>query len=270
MTSTGEKDTSAVEINIEESAGSDMPDAGRTTANPAHTLAARPNGRNRSRSNSRSPSRRAKRDTEKEPPMAGPELDDDDDELDDGVDLDDPKSNRGIDSGFLDPVDNGSVDTGVSRAGRRGGRRNQAPAGPTYRPGFAPTFDADGTRVVQTTATGQVIPDVNVYQQKKNLAQGMMDLALLSANANQLRYVLESYSRHPYFYVNLVFISTSIIAQVAVGIGLIWKSRYDIKKENDFCKADRINNLITIGIFIITLVNVLISAFGVAETQPVV
>lgn len=82
--------------------------------------------------------------------MAGPELDDDDDddELDDGVDLDDPKSNRGIDSGFLDPVDNGSVDTGVSRAGRRGGRRNQAPAGPTYRPGFAPTFDADGTRVV--------------------------------------------------------------------------------------------------------------------------
>lgn len=111
----------------------------------------------------------------------------------------------------------------------------------------------------------RAIPDVNVYQQKKSLAQGMMDLALLSANANQLRYVLESYQRHPYFYFSLVFISTSIICQVAVGVGLIWKSRYNIKNEEDFCKADRVNNLVTIGIFIITLVNVLISAFGVAD-----
>uniref|UniRef100_A0A182KCE5 Ninjurin a n=1 Tax=Anopheles christyi TaxID=43041 RepID=A0A182KCE5_9DIPT len=285
MTSTVEKDASAVEINIEEAAGTDMPDAGRTTDRPSISLAAPANGRNnnRSRSNSRSPSRRGKRDTEKartdaipllplpnetniprqEPPIAGPEMDDDD-SLDNGLDLDDPENNRGIDSGFLDPIANGG-----SGAGRRGGRRNQTPAVPTYRPGFAPTFDADGTRVIQTTDSGQIIPDVNVYQQKKNLAQGMMDLALLSANANQLRYVLESYKRHPYFYVNLIFISTSIIAQVAVGIGLIWKSKYNIKKESDFCKADRINNLITIGIFIITLVNVLISAFGVAEPQAV-
>lgn len=59
-----------------------------------------------------------------------------------------------------------------------------------------------------------IIPDVNVYQQKKTLAQGMMDLALLSANANQLRYVLESNRSHPYFYVSLTFISISIILQV--------------------------------------------------------
>ncbi|KAH9628742.1 hypothetical protein HF086_003696 [Spodoptera exigua] len=60
------------------------------------------------------------------------------------------------------------------------------------------------------------LPDVNVntYQQKKNLAQGMMDLALLSANANQLRYVLESASTHPYYYPSLTFISLSIIFQV--------------------------------------------------------
>lgn len=58
------------------------------------------------------------------------------------------------------------------------------------------------------------MPDVNVYQQKKTLAQGMMDLALLSANANQLRYVLESYNNHPYFYASLTFITISIILQV--------------------------------------------------------
>lgn len=61
----------------------------------------------------------------------------------------------------------------------------------------------------------RVIPDVNVYQQKKNLAQGMMDLALLSANANQLRYVLEAGSTyHPYYIPSLIFITASLILQV--------------------------------------------------------
>lgn len=59
------------------------------------------------------------------------------------------------------------------------------------------------------------IPDINIYQHKKTLAQGMMDLALLSANANQLRYVLESYDRHPYYYPSLVMVSLSLILQVS-------------------------------------------------------
>ncbi|XP_049545102.1 ninjurin-A-like [Anopheles darlingi] len=268
------------------------PGAANNTPGEAAASAASTNGR-RSRSSSRSPGRR-KRDTEmaladavpllpggnhtgeadlprQRPPIAGPEMDDEDEE--DAVDkttrFDPNDPDRGIDNGFLEPSEERSKDDrgSTDRADRRGGgggggRRNQGPAFP-YAPGFAP----DGT--VQTTNSGEVIPDVNVYQQKKNLAQGMMDLALLSANANQLRYVLDSGKKdHPYYYINLVFISSSIIAQVAVGIGLIWKSRYNIKREADLCKADRINNLVTIGIFIITIVNVLISAFGMADTNP--
>uniref|UniRef100_A0A182IPY3 Ninjurin a n=1 Tax=Anopheles atroparvus TaxID=41427 RepID=A0A182IPY3_ANOAO len=110
----------------------------------------------------------------------------------------------------------------------------------------------------------EVIPNVNVYQQKKTLAQGMMDLALLSANANQMRYVLETYERHPYYIFSLLFISISLLAQVVVGIGLIMNSRYDVNDRKEICKANKINDLTTIGIFVITLVNVLISAFGVA------
>ena len=114
------------------------------------------------------------------------------------------------------------------------------------------------------------IPDVvNTYQQKKNLAQGMMDLALLSANANQLRYVLETFDRHPYNYVSLVLISCSLIFQVAVGIGLIMNSQYNVTKEEDIQKADRINNYTVIGIFLITVVNVFITSFGVAEIPTV-
>lgn len=132
-----------------------------------------------------------------------------------------------------------------------------------YAPGFPP---GSGVQVI-TDENNQprIIPDVNVYQQKKNLAQGMMDLALLSANANQLRYVLESFERHPYYYFSVVFISFSLILQVAVGIGLIINSRYNVKNQDDICKADKINNYTTIGIFLITIVNVFIASFGVAD-----
>ncbi|XP_053663742.1 ninjurin-A-like [Anopheles marshallii] len=151
----------------------------------------------------------------------------------------------------------GAVDTtGVTR-----NHTNHTSSPPAYRPGTNP----DGTHVIHITDGGQVIPDINVYQQKKSLAQGMMDLALLSANANQLRYVLESCQNHPFFYVNLVLISTSIFIQVAVGFGLIWKSQYNLNNQSDFRAASRINNLVSIGIFIITLVNVMISAFNIAE-----
>jgi len=43
----------------------------------------------------------------------------------------------------------------------------------------------------------------------------MMDLALLTANANQLRYVLASHSEGSmYYHANIVLISGSIILQV--------------------------------------------------------
>ncbi|XP_063697821.1 ninjurin-A-like [Culicoides brevitarsis] len=110
-------------------------------------------------------------------------------------------------------------------------------------------------------------PDVNMYQHKKTLAQGLMDLALVSANANQLRYVLESSNRHPYYYFSLGLIITSLIIQVIVGIGLIWNSRYNVKDEKEMHHANRINNITMILIFLLTFVNVFITAFGVAEYQ---
>jgi hypothetical protein len=109
------------------------------------------------------------------------------------------------------------------------------------------------------------IPDVNVYQQKKTLAQGMMDLALLSANANQLRYVLGT-AKNAYFFVNLSLIGLSMLLQIAVGIGLILNSRYNVKREMDICKANRINNFTVVGIFLITVVNILVSSFTIADT----
>jgi membrane protein CcdC involved in cytochrome C biogenesis len=108
---------------------------------------------------------------------------------------------------------------------------------------------------------------MNVYQQKKTIAQGMMDLALISANANQFRYVLQSSGRHPYYYPSLVMIGMSLLLQVIVGIGLIWNSRYNVKHDDQMCKANRANNWTVIAIFLVTILNVFISSFGVIETS---
>ncbi|XP_059469117.1 ninjurin-A-like [Neocloeon triangulifer] len=113
--------------------------------------------------------------------------------------------------------------------------------------------------------------DVNVYSHKKTLAQGMMDLALLSANANQLRYVLDMGRNHPYYYPSVVLIASSLFLQVAVGIGLILNSQYNIKKEHHMHRANRINNFTMIGIFLVTIINVFISAFSISTSadEPV-
>ncbi|XP_018308514.1 ninjurin-1 [Mycetomoellerius zeteki] len=116
-----------------------------------------------------------------------------------------------------------------------------------------------------TPAVQVVTPDVNVYQHKKTLAQGMMDLALLSANANQMRYVLQTDGRHPYFYPSLVMISMSLFLQIAVGIGLIWNSVYNVKEHEQMCKANKANNWTVVGIFLVTTFNVFISSFGVVD-----
>lgn len=99
------------------------------------------------------------------------------------------------------------------------------------------------------------IPDVNVYQHKKTLAQGMMDLALFSANANQLRYVLESFSRHPYYYPSLVLISISLFLQVSWILKCFLHSHFPSYpvKQNKF-SAPIQNKMYIIIIVLITLI----------------
>lgn len=59
-----------------------------------------------------------------------------------------------------------------------------------------------------------------------------------------------------------------IYSQVVVGVGLILNSRYNVKNREHICRADKINNITVIGIFLITIVNVFIAAFGVADASP--
>ncbi|XP_068990812.1 uncharacterized protein [Neodiprion pinetum] len=56
--------------------------------------------------------------------------------------------------------------------------------------------------------------DVNRYATKKTIAQGMLDIALLTANASQLKYILQVGKQHEFYILMLSLICTSIGLQV--------------------------------------------------------
>ncbi|XP_029035236.1 ninjurin-A-like [Osmia bicornis bicornis] len=129
----------------------------------------------------------------------------------------------------------------------------------------------DSVPSVDTTdKKSQAYKQSNSYAAKKTVAQGMMDVALITANANQLRYLIE-YQRHsPTFLIILTLIVISLMLQIAVGVSLIFKGRFDIKGQSKSLNARRINNYVVVGVFLITIINVFIAAFSISvpSTSP--
>lgn len=61
----------------------------------------------------------------------------------------------------------------------------------------------------------------SVYSIKKKIAEGMMDISLLTANANQLRFIMTyNYRTHTYYF-SMSLIILSLVLQILVGIALI-------------------------------------------------
>jgi len=105
------------------------------------------------------------------------------------------------------------------------------------------------------------------YATKKNLAQGMMDIALLTANASQLRYVMRSPYWDIYHKVNITLISISIALQIIAGVVLIFVGRFDYKRQEERKKTQTMNDVVVVLIFTITVVNIFIATFGVDDER---
>lgn len=58
--------------------------------------------------------------------------------------------------------------------------------------------------------------DANRYATKKTIAQGLLDVALLTANASQLKYVLQVGKQHEFYTLMLSLIIVSIVLQVSI------------------------------------------------------
>ncbi|ELK03401.1 Ninjurin-1 [Pteropus alecto] len=115
--------------------------------------------------------------------------------------------------------------------------------------------------------------NVNHYANKKSAAESMLDIALLMANASQLKAVIEQGPSFGFFVPLVVLISISLVLQIGVGVLLIFLGMYlgrwyDLNNPAKHAKLDFLNNLATGLVFIIVVVNIFITAFGVQK--PVV
>ena len=105
------------------------------------------------------------------------------------------------------------------------------------------------------------VEEVDLYAQHKNYAKGLMDLALLTANANQLsRY----YTQYGFSFV-IVFLILSLALQVTAGVLLLLDHRIRIKTRKDLKQGTRFTDAITIIIFFVIVLNILFASFEGAE-----
>ncbi|XP_050524561.1 ninjurin-A-like isoform X2 [Daktulosphaira vitifoliae] len=108
----------------------------------------------------------------------------------------------------------------------------------------------------------------NLYRNKKLISHGMMNVALFSANASQLRYLLETGNGGAFFIICVVLLLISIILQISVGITLLLSARYNVTQSDQRAMAFKFGNYVIIGIFLITVVNVFLTSFGGPMIQP--
>merc|ERR1719397_1475230 len=104
--------------------------------------------------------------------------------------------------------------------------------------------------------------NVNSYATKKTISQGLLDIALLTSNASQLKFVLSVGEEYENYSVALGLIITSIVLQALVGVFLMVVGALDINDEKHHRTANIINNIATGVTFIITFINVIIGVFG--------
>ncbi|XP_011612160.1 ninjurin-1 [Takifugu rubripes] len=110
--------------------------------------------------------------------------------------------------------------------------------------------------------------NMNHYANKKSAAESMLDVALLMANASQLKAVMEQGPEFTFYTPLIVLISASLILQILVGVLLIFIVKWDLNDESKHNKLNILENVSTAFVFVIVVVNVFITAFGVQRPTP--
>ncbi|XP_008283352.1 ninjurin-1 [Stegastes partitus] len=110
--------------------------------------------------------------------------------------------------------------------------------------------------------------NMNNYANKKSVAESMLDVALLMANASQLKAVLAQGSQFSFYVPLVTLISISLILQILVGVLLIFIFKWNLNDQRMHYKLNVMENFATAFVFIIVVVNVFITAFGVQMPVP--
>ncbi|XP_054709622.1 ninjurin-B-like [Uloborus diversus] len=94
------------------------------------------------------------------------------------------------------------------------------------------------------------------------IAGGFLDIALFTANCEQLKFVLELGNFHIYYQQVLGLIITSLILQLLVGFTMFLLGCKVLKKTSDETYNNFLNHSTMVLVTLITVVNIFISTFG--------
>ncbi|XP_078605089.1 uncharacterized protein LOC144878423 [Branchiostoma floridae x Branchiostoma japonicum] len=139
--------------------------------------------------------------------------------------------------------------------------------------------DTDGTSLQELPATASKrkhqLRDLNSFTQRKTVTQGLMDMAMMSANCSQvavvLRGAMEAGKFDGYHIFLLTLLSLSMVLQLAVAILLFLKSQVNVEEADDDDDDDepngnlahKYNNWAMSLTLVIMADNVLISSLGI-------
>lgn len=131
--------------------------------------------------------------------------------------------------------------------------------------------DANRGNVGESSRQGRISRNnpinMNHYANKKSAAESMLDIALLMANASQLKTVLELGPGFLFYTPIITLISISLILQIIVGVLLIFIVKWNLNDTSKHYILNLLENIVTALVFIIVVVNVFITAFGVQKPE---
>merc|ERR1712156_1006083 len=106
----------------------------------------------------------------------------------------------------------------------------------------------------------------NTYATKKTIAQGMLDIALLTANASQLRYILQvGPDNHDFYTPMLVMLITSMSLQALNGLAQLIMGPLDIDKDEHKSFLNVVNYASVVSSYGIIAIDVIKMAIGLGD-----
>ncbi|CRK92147.1 CLUMA_CG005702, isoform A [Clunio marinus] len=132
-------------------------------------------------------------------------------------------------------------------------------------PTISKTTEADGAQITKFAETISGL-NLNDYATRKTIAQGMLDLALLTANAAQLKRVMSIGDEYKFYYFLMTLIIISISLQVVQAIIMaILAIVFDLNKVEEHRRTNIANNILLIITIISVAINIIISTFDIAD-----
>ncbi|XP_055596555.1 ninjurin-B-like [Uranotaenia lowii] len=104
------------------------------------------------------------------------------------------------------------------------------------------------------------------YDIHKGIAESAMDISLLTANANQLRLLITYNGRSKTYIACITLVIVSLVLQILVASGvIIIKSQ---PKSRRSTPIERLKIATSIGLTIITVINILVASLVVTQAEP--